>query len=168
MNKNKLSSSIWNYFQSSTKDNSKSAICNYCKKSFKCGNSTGTLWNHLKSVHTDHHDEIDFPLTKTEKSAADAQLNTNKQKKNLQTMDDFVHKLPKVDLKFRYSRAVCKSAFSMKAVAESEDFSDGMKALNYSNVPTSPSTVKSYIMDFGNQIRNLYKEMISKLIKQGK
>lgn len=137
--KSKDDSSVWRYFLTN-KDRNKGK-CLQCFRIIRAdGSSTSALHSHMKNIHKvntlKRHLDVASPSPSTSK------------------ITDFYGKSDNESLDEVISRMAALDGISFQLFCTSEDIRKGLIARGFKDVPKSPNTIRKYVLDFAERIRN--------------
>jgi hypothetical protein len=157
--------SPWHHFLRA--QDGQSARCKKCSTVIKCaGGSTKGLHVHLKSVHgvtllKRGSEDTSGPSAGPERQGA----KTSVEKKQTSLLEFALR--GQTSLKMRLARMVALDGLSFLVLANSRDIRDGLLALKYPSVPSSPTTIKQHVLEYADEVRSLCKTEIKGLKERG-
>ena len=150
---NTKKSSIWRYFWESKA--SSEAQCQLCQRILKAtGGSTKGLMDHLKLKHYDIYNQIQIqkasePVTKR------------------QRMDEIFKPKIKMDIQERISRFCAQDLISFSTLCNSKQIHEFFSKLGF-NGPKAHKTVRKYVLEESQKVKNEVIEKLKKLKEDGK
>ena len=150
---NTKKSSIWRYFWESKA--SSEAQCQLCQRILKAtGGSTKGLMDHLKLKHYDIYNQIQIqkasePVTKR------------------QRMDEIFKTKIKMDIQERISRFCAQDLISFSTLCNSKQIHEFFSKLGF-NGPKAHKTVRKYVLEESQKVKNEVIEKLKKLKEDGK
>ena len=140
--------SVWFYFLRSKLG--QTAQCKQCSKILKTNSgSTKGLHTHLKIAH-----KID--LLKRNAARDDAETSKNAESEAVprkKITDYFSHKDEKT-LRATLARMTARDGMSFEIFCKSADLRECLRAREFSDVPSSPNTIRKNVFDYSNRIRS--------------
>jgi|GWRWMinimDraft_12_1066020.scaffolds.fasta_scaffold02566_2 HSP20 family molecular chaperone IbpA len=153
--------SVWFHYMRDATGNL--AQCKKCNKEIKTvGGSTKGLHTHLQTIH-----KIDL-LKRPTGDGESSNEPVKPSKKSRVTISSFF--VPKNDksLAATVARLVAVDGLSFNVICTSVDIRAGLLAMGHQSIPTSPNTIKTFVVDYAKKLRFSVKNEIEAARDAGK